>query len=166
MEASPLWGWQANPLLSHFAFPGAIVQQVWGSRCGRPANGWRGWLSIYSRGVAKVRKTYALYHNYLHEEAKKGYSCRRLSFWGEHRVQYLRKTLLFGKSDACLGPGSRTSTGNFLAWYGPQTITYYWLSMWVAMRSQNRVEVQSQEICPKGLGTVGKGIWSPGYFLN
>ena len=46
---------------------------------------------------------------------------------------------------ASLGPGLRTSPGNFLAWYGPQTVTHYCSSTWLAMKLQRVVQGQSRE---------------------
>ena len=47
-----------------------------------------------------------------------------------------------GKSAASLGPGLRTSLGNFLAWYGPWTITHYCSYTWVALKLQCIVQAQ------------------------
>lgn len=71
-------GGRQTPPFVHLTLPGASIQQVWGSVYGWPVNGWGGWRSIHTRVRDRVRKAHGPYYDHLHEEVKKGYSCRWL----------------------------------------------------------------------------------------
>lgn len=145
MQTNPRLGWQAKALLAHLFLSGAPVQRVWGCGHERPVSGGWAWWSIYTRGVAKVRKTYPLNHHHCHEEEEMGSMCRWLPPEGI-RGSHTPQTLLWGKAAASMGHVMpRTWQGNFLAWYDPQTVTHYWSSMGLERKTQSTGQEQSKK---------------------